>query len=627
MKIFKMLGQLLEQNSDNIVIKSKTLVDMVQEYNEKFLRSQEELKKSLISTDQAGSLRQPVRQNSNQNSNHSHNKHQNTPQNSANTFYVLFAPNGDTLAILRNKNKEEIKLYGISHADKNNLKAKQACKYLNDLVLKKKVFFEEVNVKNNIEYKIFLDKEKTASLNDLLIQNNLSFSGKTKEDYLIEQKNDFDIPSNSKEIPEKTKKENRGVFVKSLTAPYLFKEENKSSYVVVLDINGKEEAYWGVDLQRVVQQNDIKKGDSISLENIGPELVSVDVPIKQNGNIIRYEKKQVKRNTWKADILERAKIVEFIPSSSQVQPEVSKTPAFSNCYALFSITASSFVCMHNNKKEEYQLRGIDEELLNTAKSKEIKKYLNELISKKVVYIKKTNEKNDIIDLYLHKDDKVSVNDKIINHFKLNDPILEKVEVVEKETKQPIVHKPIVVTNQNTVLAESPIFDEIAPTDNLSDYGYQDNNFSDLPDSVDFEPPANFFEGFDIPEGDIFNPVATSDNKIDTVSLAPDNFFDGFDLPSEDIYELPIENNTIIKTVKSDSNDFFADFSLEDSDIQSQNNSTGINILNNTIELNNDKNNLEVDFLDFSIEEQRSEYVEQQEVIAPIKKKLAFGKKK
>lgn len=627
MKIFKMLGQLLEQNSDNIVIKSKTLVDMVQEYNEKFLRSQEELKKSLISNDQDGGLRQPVRQNSNQNSNHSHNKHQNTPQNSANTFYVLFAPNGDTLAILRNKNKEEIKLYGISHADKNNLKAKQACKYLNDLVLKKKVFFEEVNVKNNIEYKIFLDKEKTASLNDLLIQNNLSFSGKTKEDYLIEQKNDFDIPSNSKEIPEKTKKENRGVFVKSLTAPYLFKEENKSSYVVVLDINGKEEAYWGVDLQRVVQQNDIKKGDSISLENIGPELVSVDVPIKQNGNIIRYEKKQVKRNTWKADILERAKIVEFIPSSSQVQPEVSKTPAFSNCYALFSITASSFVCMHNNKKEEYQLRGIDEELLNTAKSKEIKKYLNELISKKVVYIKKTNEKNDIIDLYLHKEDKVSVNDKIINHFKLNDPILEKVEVVEKETKQPIVHKPIVVTNQNTVLAESPIFDEIAPTDNLSDYGYQDNNFSDLPDSVDFEPPANFFEGFDIPEGDIFNPVATSDNKIDTVSLAPDNFFDGFDLPSEDIYELPIENNTIIKTVKSDSNDFFADFSLEDSDIQSQNNSTGINILNNTIELNNDKNNLEVDFLDFAIEEQRSEHVEQQEVIAPIKKKLAFGKKK
>lgn len=627
MKIFKMLGQLLEQNSDNIVIKSKTLVDMVQEYNEKFLRSQEELKKSLISTDQAGGVRQPVRQNSNQNSNHSHNKHQNTPQNSANTFYVLFAPNGDTLAILRNKNKEEIKLYGISHADKNNLKAKQACKYLNDLVLKKKVFFEEVNVKNNIEYKIFLDKEKTASLNDLLIQNNLSFSGKTKEDYLIEQKNDFDIPSNSKEIPEKTKKENRGVFVKSLTAPYLFKEENKSSYVVVLDINGKEEAYWGVDLQRVVQQNDIKKGDSISLENIGPELVSVDVPIKQNGNIIRYEKKQVKRNTWKADILERAKIVEFIPSSSQVQPEVSKTPAFSNCYALFSITASSFVCMHNNKKEEYQLRGIDEELLNTAKSKEIKKYLNELISKKVVYIKKTNEKNDIIDLYLHKDDKVSVNDKIINHFKLNDPILEKVEVVEKETKQPIVHKQIVVTNQNTVLAEPPTFDKIAPTDNLSDYGYQDNNFSDLPDSVDFEPPANFFEGFDIPEGDIFNPVATSDNKIDTVSLAPDNFFDGFDLPSEDIYELPIENNTIIKTVKSDSNDFFADFSLEDSDIQSQNNSTGINILNNTIELNNDKNNLEVDFLDFAIEEQRSEYVEQQEVIAPIKKKLAFGKKK
>ncbi|NWC83838.1 hypothetical protein HX798_26655 [Pseudomonas putida] len=81
--------------------------------------------------------------------------------------------------------------------------------------------------------------------------------------------------------------------------PYLFKKENqekKASYVVRLGTND----HWGVDLERVIRENRLKKGDRIALKCIGVMPVTIeDVGRDDQGNetvILRPGK----RKTWVA---------------------------------------------------------------------------------------------------------------------------------------------------------------------------------------------------------------------------------------------------------------------------------------------------------------------------------------
>lgn len=667
MKLFKMLGQVFEENPSTIVVKEKKLSDLVSEYNTQFIRSQEEARKNLKQENTV--IKNQANINDNSKANYSQkNKQYTNSQGNSNTLYVLFAPSGDTLSVLKNNNKEDIKLYGISHLDKNNSKAKQACKYINDLVLKKKVFFEQIKVNNNTEYKIFLDKEKTASLNELLIQNNLSFSGKSKEDYLIENKNEEQAKAYETKPLEKTKKQIKGIFVKSLTAPYLFDDTNKSSYVVVLNNAGKEENYWGIDLQRVILEKKIQKGDNITLENIGPELVTIDVAIKEKGKVVRYESKQVKRNTWTAEILEKltnnSEIKDELTSDSKKLSE-NKSELY-NCYALFSISANSFVCMHNNKKEEYQLFGINEDIISVQQNKEIKKHLNEIISKRVVYIKINNKEDGLVTLYLNKDDKISVNENLINHHKLNEPQVE--NAIVQNTIIPVKEKvndpsPVqTVKPVKEVVQEPPIFDDIPQEENLADYGYSDNDFPEFNNTTplsDIEPPDDFFAGFDIPSEPVIEDVKIIDNiskeKIATEKDAndffadfdledssidkenppinitsqkivtdindiemPDNFFEGIHVPTEEhIEKLSTLDNNVRDISIPEPDDFFAGFDLEESSKQLQ---TSTKELSKVVIATNDIN---VE----SLSNNESNLSINEESIQPIKKKLAFGRKK
>lgn len=81
--------------------------------------------------------------------------------------------------------------------------------------------------------------------------------------------------------------------------PYLFKNENKGkqpSYVIRL---GTKDV-WGVDLERVVREFNLRKGDRIALKCIGEMVVPIEEPGRDdNGNdaiIIR----SAKRKTWVA---------------------------------------------------------------------------------------------------------------------------------------------------------------------------------------------------------------------------------------------------------------------------------------------------------------------------------------
>lgn len=83
---------------------------------------------------------------------------------------------------------------------------------------------------------------------------------------------------------------------------YKFDKDQSMSYLVRL---GRNEYVWGIDLERVVNQHKVKKGDRVLLKCIGKQPVEVEVKVKQPDNSYTVEKKTVRRNTWVARVLSR----------------------------------------------------------------------------------------------------------------------------------------------------------------------------------------------------------------------------------------------------------------------------------------------------------------------------------
>src|SRR5690606_377594 len=88
-------------------------------------------------------------------------------------------------------------------------------------------------------------------------------------------------------IPDKTSHTNplSGILVEHGSAPYEHKPDNKSSYYVTLENEGKKSTTWGVDLERAIKESSAIQGDHIELENSGRKPVTINRDVKdKDGN-------------------------------------------------------------------------------------------------------------------------------------------------------------------------------------------------------------------------------------------------------------------------------------------------------------------------------------------------------
>lgn len=101
------------------------------------------------------------------------------------------------------------------------------------------------------------------------------------------------------------------------SAPYLHNPARSDSYYVVFrDQAGVDQAVWGVDLERAVRESGAGVGQQVVLENLGKRLVTVRVPVFDGeGNVVREEDKDVYRNTWQVDVVQRDR-ASAIPAKS-----------------------------------------------------------------------------------------------------------------------------------------------------------------------------------------------------------------------------------------------------------------------------------------------------------------------
>ena len=101
-------------------------------------------------------------------------------------------------------------------------------------------------------------------------------------------------------------------------APYLFNNDNSSSYYATLETSdGAQVTMWGVGIKAALEEHDVGQGDKIELQKGGKVATTIQEPLHDEvGNVTGYQEKQVYRNEWTVDVLERA-----IPQPIEVQTE------------------------------------------------------------------------------------------------------------------------------------------------------------------------------------------------------------------------------------------------------------------------------------------------------------------
>jgi hypothetical protein len=105
-------------------------------------------------------------------------------------------------------------------------------------------------------------------------------------------------------------------------APYLHNPARSDSYYVVFrDEAGADHVLWGVDLERAVLESLAAIGQQVTLENLGKRLVTVKVPILDgDGVVVGEEEKDVHRNTWQVDVVQRGRAASHATSRPETPP-------------------------------------------------------------------------------------------------------------------------------------------------------------------------------------------------------------------------------------------------------------------------------------------------------------------
>lgn len=92
------------------------------------------------------------------------------------------------------------------------------------------------------------------------------------------------------------------------SAPYEHKERNsKSFYVTLENSDGNVSTTWGVDLARAVEEQKVARGDTVTLNNLGKQPVTVPESIlDDNGKVVGSREVETHRNTWEAVVSAKA---------------------------------------------------------------------------------------------------------------------------------------------------------------------------------------------------------------------------------------------------------------------------------------------------------------------------------
>lgn len=84
------------------------------------------------------------------------------------------------------------------------------------------------------------------------------------------------------------------------SANYQNDPKNKQSFFVELEtFDGRKTKLWGVELQKALEDSNLKKGELIQVSHLGKQAVLVDVPLYDDKNVfIKNEEKLVDKNLW-----------------------------------------------------------------------------------------------------------------------------------------------------------------------------------------------------------------------------------------------------------------------------------------------------------------------------------------
>jgi hypothetical protein len=88
--------------------------------------------------------------------------------------------------------------------------------------------------------------------------------------------------------------------------------KNKPSFFVELEtFDGRKTKLWGVELQKALEDSNLKKGELIQVSHLGKEAVLVDVPLYDDKNVfIKNEEKLVDKNLWAVEPFSESKKTE-----------------------------------------------------------------------------------------------------------------------------------------------------------------------------------------------------------------------------------------------------------------------------------------------------------------------------
>jgi len=111
-------------------------------------------------------------------------------------------------------------------------------------------------------------------------------------------------------------------------APYQHNRARSDSYYVMFrDEAGADHVLWGVDLERAVLESLAAIGQQVTLENLGKRLVTVKVPILDgDGAVVGEEEKDVHRNTWQVDVVQRGRAASQATSRPETPPGDTAQP-------------------------------------------------------------------------------------------------------------------------------------------------------------------------------------------------------------------------------------------------------------------------------------------------------------
>ncbi|MEB7891739.1 DUF5710 domain-containing protein [Hafnia alvei] len=90
-----------------------------------------------------------------------------------------------------------------------------------------------------------------------------------------------------------------GKLLESGRAPYQFDKANTESFYVQLRTKAGNKTYWGVELEKALEDSGLKQGDIVKLQYLGKKPVMVNVPLTdKDGVVTGYEQQEKHRNHW-----------------------------------------------------------------------------------------------------------------------------------------------------------------------------------------------------------------------------------------------------------------------------------------------------------------------------------------